>query len=443
LIVLPGFWAKHYRVTVLKTREQKKKMANIDLIELSARESERVEWKENVANIHQLIKTIVAFANDISNLGGGYVVCGAREGQDEHGFQQVIFTGLTSSRLKEIEGKVLRDCRTKVTPPIIPVAEEIPVNEDRRIIVFIVPATGNAHSYRAGKKDSSTYYIRVGRETLEARNSLLTELLVKKNQLEPWDHRINKNAAVEDIDLVALREYLQEMKLWSDKKTIDNYLSPQASIASFIPSLTDRVDLGGGIHPRNFALIMFGRDPLCFFRGAYTIYSIYPGKDRSEPTAKRHEVTGTVVRQAYRLIEMLEAEAYTIFDKTSKTPNVSKYPLRALQETVINALVHRDYESYQPIRITVFSDRVEINSPGALPRSVEKKQFLAGQAAPFWKNQTLAYFFNKLQLAQAEGQGIPTIYRLMKGNGNPQPIFEFGPENVICTLTAHPRHLKL
>jgi ATP-dependent DNA helicase RecG len=430
---------------MLQSNKKEEKMANIDLKELSARESERVEWKENVADIHQLIKTIVSFANDISNLGGGYVVCGAREGQDDHGFQQVIFTGLTSSRLKEIEGKVLRDCRTKVTPPIIPVTEEIPVdvNENRRILVFIVPATGNAHSYRASSKDSSTYYIRVGRETLEARNSLLTELLVKKNQLEPWDHRINKNASVEDIDLVALREYLQEMKMWSDKKTIDDYLSPHASFASFIPSMTDRVDLTGTIHPRNFALIMFGRDPLRFFQGIYTIYSIYPGKDRSEPTAKRYEVTGTVVRQAYRLIELLETEAYTIFDKTSDKPNVPKYPLRALQEAAINALVHRDYESNQPVRVTAFSDRLEINSPGALPRTVEKKQFLAGRAAPFWKNQALAYFFNKLQLAQAEGQGIPTIYRSMKENGNPEPIFDFGVEHVICTLPAHPRYLKV
>ncbi|MCU0289769.1 MAG: hypothetical protein MUF15_25670 [Acidobacteria bacterium] len=278
---------------------------------------------------------------------------------------------------------------------------------------------------------------------MEARNGLLTELLIKKNQLDPWDHRINKNAEIQDIDLIALREYLQEMKLWNDKKTIDDYLSPGESLSSFVPSLTDRLELTAGIHPRNFALIMFGRNPIRFFRGAYIIYSIYPGEDRSEPTSKRYEITGTVVRQAYRLIEMLETEAHTIFDKTSDTPNVTKFPLRAFQVAVINALVHRDYESYQPIRITAFRNRMEINSPGALPRTVEKEQFLAGRTAPFWKNQALAYFFNKLQLAQGEGQGIPTIYRLMKENGNPAPIFEFGLEHVICTLPAHPRYVKV
>ena len=47
----------------------------IELKVLARRESERVEWKENVANIEIIVKTIVAFANDYSNLGG-YVVCG-------------------------------------------------------------------------------------------------------------------------------------------------------------------------------------------------------------------------------------------------------------------------------------------------------------------------------------------------------------------------------
>lgn len=415
-------------------------MANIDLDELSARESERVEWKENAADIDQVIKTIVAFANDISNLGGGYVVCGAREGKDGDGFQKLFYTGLTASRLKEVEKKVLNDCRKKVSPPVVPVTEEIQVDGKRRILVFLVSATGNAHSYRARSKDSSTYYIRIGKDTLEARNSLLSELLVKKTQMEPWDKRINKNAALDSIDLIVLREYLQEIGLWSLDVSIERLLTDENPLSSFIPPLAGKVDLMDALHPRNFALIMFGKNPLKFFPGAYSLFSIYRGKDRSEPTAERYEITGSVVQQAKRLIELLNAQVYTAFDKTADTPNREKYPVRALQEAVVNALVHRDYESAQPTRVTVFIDRVEIVSPGALPRTIDKEKFVAGKAAPFWRNQSLAYFFNKLQLAQAEGQGIPTILRLMKENGCPDPIFEFEPERVICTLPAHPRH---
>jgi ATP-dependent DNA helicase RecG len=97
-------------------------MALVDLRELSSRESERVEWKENVADTEDVVKTIVAFANDISNLGGGYVICGAAESKDEAGFQKLLLTGLTSSRLKEIENKVFSECREKVNPLSIQVA---------------------------------------------------------------------------------------------------------------------------------------------------------------------------------------------------------------------------------------------------------------------------------------------------------------------------------
>ena len=93
-----------------------------------------------------------------------------------------------------------------------------------------------------------------------------------------------------------------------------------------------------------------------------------------------------------------------------------------------------------PIRITVFSDRIEIKSPGNLHWGVDKEKFLAGKASPKWRNQSFAYLFNKLQLAQSEGQGIPTIFRVMKEEGCPEPIFEIEAENVTCILPAHPRH---
>ncbi|MDR2706541.1 MAG: ATP-binding protein, partial [Planctomycetaceae bacterium] len=65
---------------------------NIDLKELSKRESEKVEWKENGDDkniVRNIVKTISAFANDIANTGGGYVVCGAEETKDEFGFPKL------------------------------------------------------------------------------------------------------------------------------------------------------------------------------------------------------------------------------------------------------------------------------------------------------------------------------------------------------------------
>ena len=418
-------------------------MGFIDLQKLSERESEQVEWKENVADFESVIRTAVAFANDYSNLGGGYIVCGAEEGKDEYGFQRLIRTGMVAKRCKEVEGRLFSDLREKVDPPIVPILEELPVDNERRILVFIVPASKHAHSFRASGKDSSKYYIRIGRETREARNGLYRELLVRKNDMEPWDIRINPKGSPDNIDLMILGEYLREMNVRDPNKSVEEYLSEDRSISTLAPSLMEKEPLTNTLKPRNFTLLMFGKNPVEFFGGAYTVFSIYRGKDRSEAAGERHEITGNVVQQARKCMELLNAESYTAFDKEDDKPNQLKYPARALHEAVVNCLVHRDYENNQPARITVFNDRIEVYSPGSLPTAVDRSKFLKGKTSPVWRNQSLAYFFNRLQLAQAEGQGIPTIFRLMEKEGCPKPTVDFGSESLTFSLPAHPRHVLM
>ncbi|OAV63765.1 Divergent AAA domain protein [Bacteroidales bacterium Barb6] len=418
---------------------------NIDLKELSARESEKVEWKENGDDkevVKSIVKTISAFANDIANIGGGYVVCGAKEIKDEFGFQKVFYTGLSSDKLKEIEGKVLEHCRDNVSPSLSPLVQELdnPENKTTRILVFIIMASSKAHTYRDG--ETSNYYVRAGKETREARNGILIRLLTSKQEIVPFDKRPNPNVGEAGIDTLLFRDCMNEMKLIQPSKPLENYFSDKEQIAEFVPPLFVKKSLDGELCLRNFALFMFGKKGSISlnFPDAYTSLSIYDGTDRSESTAERHLLTGSIIEQAKKAMELLNAQAYTVFDKTSVKPNQVKYPIRALQEALINAIVHRDYEIPDPIRITIFSDRIEIKSPGSLHWGVGKEKFLAGKASPKWRNQSFAYLFNKLQLAQSEGQGIPTIIRTMKEEDCPAPIFEIETESVTCILPAHPRH---
>lgn len=418
---------------------------NVDLKELSIRESERVEWKENGDDkiiIKSIVKTITAFANDISNIGGGYVVCGAKEGKDEHGFPKVFYTGLSATKVREIVGKVTQQCRDNVSPSISPLVSELENPEDvsTRIVVFTIVASPDAHTYRDGEKN--LHYVRIASDTKEARNGVLTQLLIKKQKIKYFDKRVNTNSLVADLDIVLFRDYMQEMGLLSPDKSLEDYFSEKEQIAEFVPPLLERVGLDNALRPKNFAILIFGKKSSITrsFPEAYTILSIYRGKDRSEPTAERHLLSGTLIEQAKKAIELLNAEVYVAFDKLNEKPNQVKYPIRALQEAVINAIVHRDYEISEPNRITVFADRIEVRSPGALHWAVNREKFKEGKASPKWRNQSFAYLFNKIQLAQAEGQGIPTIIRTMREEGCPDPVFELEAESVTCILPAHPRH---
>jgi predicted HTH transcriptional regulator len=421
---------------------------NIDLKELSARESEKVEWKESGDDrevVKSIAKTISAFANDLANFGGGYVVCGAKETKDEYGFPKVVYTGLSADKIKEIEGKVLQHCRDYISPAVVPLVQELANPEDpaARILVFIIIADQKAHTCRDGEKTG--YYVRIGRETREARNGLVTQLLASKQEIIPFDKRPNYNTSDADMDLLLFRDCMNEMKLVRPAKQLEDYVSETEQISEFIPPLFAKRPLDNGLCPRNFALLLFGKKNAITlnFPEAYTIISIYNGIDRSETTAERHSFTGSIIAQARKALELLNTQAYTIFDKTSEKPNQEKYPVRALQEALVNAIVHRDYEVSAPIRITIFSDRIEIMSPGSLYWGVDKEKFAVGKASPKWRNQSFAYLFNKLQLAQFEGQGIPTIFRTMREEGCPAPKFEVEADSITCILPAHPRHKKV
>ena len=418
---------------------------DIDLKELSTRENERVEWKENGDDkniVSSITKTISAFANDIANIGGGYVVCGAKESKDEYGFPKVHYVGLNADKLKEIEGKVLQHCRDYVSPSIAPIVQELdnPENQATRVLVFIMPASSDAHTYRSS--ETTNYYVRISRETREARNGILSQLLIKKQKIEYFDKRPQENASEKDIDVILFRDSIQEMGLYLPNKSLEDYFSDKEQIAELVPPLFVKKSLSNNLVPRNFSLLMFGKKSsiTSLFHESYTIVSVYKGWDRSEPTSERHIITGSIIEQTKKALELLNTQAYMAFDKVSIKPNQVKYPIRALQEALINAIVHRDYEIPQPIRITIFSDRIEILSPGTLHWGVDRDKFLHGKASPKWRNQSFAYLFNKLQLAQSEGQGIPTIFRTMREEGCPEPIFEIENESVTCILPAHPRH---
>ncbi|MDZ4798942.1 MAG: ATP-binding protein [Bryobacteraceae bacterium] len=416
-------------------------MDQLDLKVLSSRESDQVEWKENVADSDDVVETLSAFANDWSNLGGGYVVCGAREEKDEHGFPTVTLVGLSAAKLREVEGKVLTACRDRVSPSIAPLVQELPTETpDRRVLVFVMPSTRSAHLFRK-REEAGKYYVRISRETREARNGILRELLVRKGAVDPWDRRVCSAATINDLDLLALRDALQRMGVFHPDRGIEEYLSDARALSPFVPALCFREPLTNVLRPRNFAMLLFGRNVQSHIQGGYSLFSIYPGTDRSEPHAERNELAGTLVDQARRLIELLDVQSYVAFDKTNRdSPNAVKYPPRALHEAMINALAHRDYEIIEPTRVTVFSDRVEVLSPGSLPTGISVEDFREGRAPAKWRNQSLAWFLSRLQLAQAEGQGIPTILRSMREEGCPPPRFHVNEVQVVCTLPAHPRH---
>ena len=116
----------------------------------------------------------------------------------------------------------------------------------------------------------------------------------------------------------------------------------------------------------------------------------------------------------------------TIISKeTGLRTDKTEYPMDALREAILNAVIHRDYSIHTegtPIQIDFFTDRVEIHSPGSLYGRMSIEQL--GIAKPDLRNPALAVMAETLTTAEHRYSGIPTMRNAMKESSLPAPKFE-------------------
>jgi ATP-dependent DNA helicase RecG len=105
--------------------------------------------------------------------------------------------------------------------------------------------------------------------------------------------------------------------------------------------------------------------------------------------------------------------------------DVMEYPIKAIREIILNALIHRDYSIHtenEPIRLTIFDDRIEISNPGGLYGRLSLDEL--GKVHSDIRNPFIASVLEILELTENRYSGIPTIYAEMKKAGLMEPKFE-------------------
>lgn len=114
-----------------------------------------------------------------------------------------------------------------------------------------------------------------------------------------------------------------------------------------------------------------------------------------------------------------------IDDRTGEREDRTEYPIDAIREAILNALIHRDYSIYTegtPIQMYFFEDRFEIHSPGELYGNLTVDDL--GVMKPDLRNPTLATMSEYLLKTENRYSGIPTIRNKMKEAGLPEPVFQ-------------------
>ena len=131
------------------------------------------------------------------------------------------------------------------------------------------------------------------------------------------------------------------------------------------------------------------------------------------------------------MASQLQAGADSLLHEKSVFP----YPHQALREFVINAVLHRSYESTGPVRVYWFSDRVEIQSPGGLYGEASPENFPNRNS---YRNPVLAEALKTLGFMSCFGMGVERALAALLRNGNPFAEFRFDPGYVQVTPTSPP-----
>lgn len=188
------------------------------------------------------------------------------------------------------------------------------------------------------------------------------------------------------------------------------------------------------------SLGIIGRDG-CYTNLAYLLsdqcgykikFAVFDGQTK-EVFRDRHEFTGSLFRQIDDVTRIIDSNNRLSSPKINgvRREDYRDYPVEAIREALLNAVVHRDYAMNGDTLISMFSDRIEFISLGGLVRGVEMADVMMGVS--YLRNRKLADIFYRIHLIEAYGTGIAKIKKSYEGQRK-QPLFECAPNSFKAVL---------
>ena len=145
----------------------------------------------------------------------------------------------------------------------------------------------------------------------------------------------------------------------------------------------------------------------------------------------------------YRQTASLEDLSHRLIREYPHKPEAERFwnfPIGAIEEALVNAIYHRSYEEREPVEVRITREELLVLSYPGADRSIRMDDFKKGQAVSRrYRNRRIGEFLKELDLAEARSTGVPKIFRAMRQNGSPEPIFE-SDENRTWFLVRLPVH---
>jgi ATP-dependent DNA helicase RecG len=261
------------------------------------------------------------------------------------------------------------------------------------------------------------YYGREGRQTSTIGPSRLRKLFLERGLLQ-FESQVPDDASLADLDPQQLAAYYQSYS--TALNLPDDHQLP--ALEDLLQQRGCLKDVDGKLKPTYAALLVFGRNPQRWLPTAQILATRFSGTSFGDRFIKL-EINGSLVQQLKEAEKFLKTNLQTVVRMVGLTHQEAlEYPYNAVRELVINSVAHRDYNSQGDcIHINIFSNQLEVTSPGGLPGPITIENILQ---ARFSRNPIIIQLLADLGYVERLGYGLDRVVKSMSENYLPPPSFE-------------------
>ena len=332
---------------------------------------------------------IAAFAN----ANGGVLLCGVTDKGEVQ--------DMSREQLVELDSLLVEVSSDTIKPAVRIRTHHKQLPNGKRLLLVDVPEGDSQHDSSPGGS-----YVRVGGSKRKMTSDERLRLAQRRGQARflSFDEQ-----TVSDTGFRTLDE-----SLWKPLLSAEGAADPEAALRKLALLATDEA----GISRATVAgVLLCTRNPEQWLPNACIMATRYRGKDRASGQIDAQEITGPLNRQIADAAAFALRNMHVAARKEPARVDLPQYSDKALFEALVNAVAHRDYSvRASKIRLSMFEDRLEIQSPGSLPNNLTVESMATRQAT---RNEVLTSVLGRMSVETVRGSEDRQYFMERRGDGVP------------------------
>ena len=352
-------------------------------------ENDRIEFKKSLSGEKEIFETIGAFLNH----KGGMIIVGYDEKKSG-----IVEPDIGQETIQQFINKV----KNITNPQVIVDIYEVEYKEKRLLVIDVIeypikPVAVQGRYYRRRMNS----------------NHILTPAEISSLHLfslnSSWDYQLAQHSTLNDLDMDTVEWFIQQLSQQKDKKITDPPLN-----------VLEKYELIRENKPTFAALLLFPQKPSF-------ILDVQIGLFEDEITIKKDKnIKKSVLFEVEEIMDFITAYITKEFIITGKPQREERwqYPLEAIREIAMNAVIHRDYQEGTHTQIKVFRDKISFWNSGKLPPDLTIEDIKSGTIQSKPRNRLLAQVFKELGIIEKYGAGVKRVIEDFRAYGLVEPSFE-------------------